>query len=108
MKKIKNIVWVVIALSFVGYLTFKIGQRALKDQLLKKNAQITKAVIIGEKNYYGNERVKPEFSYSYQFEVNGKKYTGNSHNKTVSIGDSIEIEYVKGIPSLNKPLHPNE
>ncbi len=108
MKKFRNGLWIFIALGFVSYFIFKVGQRAIKEQLLIKNAQITKAVIIDKKNYLVNDDVKPQFTYSYQFEINGKKYTGNSHNKTVSIGDTIEIEYVKGLPSLNKPLHPNE
>jgi hypothetical protein len=102
MKKTKNIFWIFIALIFVFYFIFKVGERVIKDHLLKGHSQTTKAVIIDEKNYFGNQRVKPEFSYSYQFEVDGKKYTGNSFNKTISIGDTLEIEYVKGMPSLNR------
>jgi hypothetical protein len=108
MKKIRDRLWVFIALGFVGYFIFKIGQRSFTTQLLKSNAQITKAVIIDQKNYNPNDDVKPGFTYSYEFEIDGKKYFGDSHNKNVSVGDTIEIKYVKGLPSLNRPLHPNE
>lgn len=97
-----------VALGCLGFILFKIGERVIVDQLLKKNGQITKAVIIDKKNYNGNDNVKPGFTYFYQFEIDKKKYTGNSHNKKVSIGDTIEIQYVKGFPCLNKALDPNE
>ena len=108
MKKLKGVFWFLVALGFVSFFVFKIGERAFTNQLLKRNGQIIEAVIINKRNYNGNDKVKPGFIYSYQFEVNGKKYTGNSHNKTVTVGDTIEIEYVKGLPILNRPLYYNE
>jgi hypothetical protein len=108
MKKIKDFFWVVIGLAFVCFFIYKVGIRVLSDHLLKKNAQKTKAVIIDEKNYQVNQPVKPKFSYSYQFEINGKKYFGNAHDPSLKIGDTIEIEYVKDYPSLTKPLYPKE
>ena len=65
-----------------------------------------KAVIIDEKNYLGNNPVKPVYSYSYRFTIGGITYTNDSHNTNLKVGDSIEVEYVKNSPSLNKPLNP--
>jgi len=86
----------------------QVTKRALTDHMLGNNAQHTKAIIIDEKNYEPNQPVKAEFSYSYMFIANGKQYTGNSHNTKLSIGDTVEVEYVKSWPSLNRPLHPTD
>ena len=56
----------------------------------------------------GNQPVQPEFSYSYEFIVNGEKYTGNAHDITLSIGDTLDVEYNKEMPTINKPLNPKE
>lgn len=56
----------------------------------------------------GNHPVDPQFSYSYQFEIDGEKYTGNSHDPTPMVGDTVEVEYNKDHPGINKPLHPKE
>jgi len=108
MKKIKDIAWVVVGIAFICFFTYKVAFRVLRDHLLKNNSQTTKAVIINEKNYEVNQPVKPEFSYSYQFEINGRKYFGNAHDPSLRIGDTIEIEYVKDYPRMSKPLHPKE
>ncbi|RZK70502.1 MAG: hypothetical protein EOO85_20975 [Pedobacter sp.] len=70
--------------------------------------QRTEAVIIDEKNFMVNQPVDPDFSYSYQFVVNGEKYTGNAHDISLKIGDTVEVEYNKDYPNINKPLHPKE
>jgi hypothetical protein len=107
-KKIKNIGWSILAFLFIGFFIYKVTKRALTDHLLINNGLIIKAIVINEKNYNGNEDVNPTFSYSYQFEIDRKKYTGNSHDPTLNIGDTIDVEYVKNCPSMNKPLHPKK
>lgn len=108
MNKVKNIAWIALGIALVGFFIYKVARRSLTDHLLQDNAQKAKAVIIDEKNSMGNQPVKPKFSYSYQFEVNGEKYTGNAHDTTLKIGDSVEIQYDKEHPSINKPLHSRE
>jgi len=56
----------------------------------------------------GNQPVDPKFSYSYQFVIKDKSYTGNAHDTTLKVGDTVEVEYNKYHPSINKPLHPKE
>lgn len=107
-KKIKDIGWIILVFLFIGFFIYKVTKRALTDHFLKNNGLVIKAVVINEKNYNGNENVKPIFSYSYQFEINGEKYTGDTHDPTLRIGDTVEVEYVKNCPSMNKPLHPKE
>lgn len=108
MKKIKNIFWLLFGITIIVYFIFKVSKRYQTDHISKENIQYVKAVIIDEKNYNGNEPVKPTFTYSYLFYANGKSFKGVSHNRNLKIGDSIEIEFDKNNPNLNKPLNPTE
>ena len=108
MNKLKNIISVIFVIIVIGLVCYKTVVGVLTRHLLKTDAQHTKAVIIDELNYMGNQPVKPDFSYSYQFIVNGEKYTGNAHDATLKVGDTVEIEYNKDHPSINKPLYPKE
>ena len=92
----------------ICYFIFLVSKRFLTDNISKENIEYATAVIINEKNYNGNDRVKFTFTYSYLFYVHGKSFKGDSQNETLKIGDSIEIEYDKTNPNLNKPLHPTE
>jgi len=106
MKKIQNIFWLLLPVILVAYLIYKIAINSFTDHFLGSSPQYIKAVIIDEKNYEPNQPVRAGFTYSYQFKVNGKIYTGNSHDESVGIGDTIEVEYNKDHPRINKPLHP--
>lgn len=108
MNKIKNIAWIVIGIVIISFFIYKVARRTVTDHVLENNAQHTKAVIIDDRNYMGNQPVKPNFSYSYQFVINGQKYTGNAHDTALRVGDTVEVEYNKDHPSINKPLNPKE
>lgn len=108
MKKIINIFWIALGIGFFVFFIYKVTRRTISDHLLKQNPEHTKAVIINERNYNGNSRVKLDYTYSYLFKINGKEYTGDSHDTSLKIGDTIEVEYVKDSPNFNKPLHPKE
>lgn len=82
---------------------FEIGYRNFRSYFLVNNSISCKAVIINEKNYYGNSPVSQEFSYSYSFEVEGTIYKGNSNESTYKLGDTILIEYVSFYPNFNRP-----
>jgi len=106
MKKISNLFWILLGLSCFCYFIFLIGKRFLTDRISKSDIIYTKAVIINEKNFMGNRSER--FAYSYQFLINGEKYTGDSHDENLKVGDTVQIEYDKNHPILNKPLHPKE
>src|SRR5579859_6794944 len=108
MKKITNAFWILLPIVLIGYLIYKIAVNSFTDHFLGNDPKIIKAVIIDEKNYKGNEPVHPTFSYSYQFEVDSKKYIGNAHDPTLMVGDTVEVEYNKDHPGINKTLHPKE
>ena len=74
----------------------------------RNNAVHTKAVTIDDRNFAGNQPVKRKFSYSYQFIINSKKYTGNSHDTTLRVGDTVEVEYDKTRPYINRSLKTND
>ena len=107
-QKIKHIFWLVLGFAIIGFFIYKVARNVYTDHVLEHNAQHVKAVIIDKRNYLPNQPVKPEFSYSYQFVVNGEKYTGNAHDITLKVGDSCVVLYNKNCPGLNKPLNPKE
>lgn len=82
---------------------YEIGYRGLKNYFLKNKAIQCKAIIVNEKNYYGNSPVSHEFSYSYSFEIDGTIYKRNSNDSSLKLGDTILIEYVNFYPSFNRP-----
>ena len=108
MKKLKNIFWIMFGISIILYAVCKIAVNSITDPFLGEHPVQTKAVIINEKNYMGNQPVKPEFSYSYKFEVHGHKYTGNAHNNSLQVGDTVVVIYNSDHPAINKPLHPKD
>ncbi|AMR32542.1 hypothetical protein A0256_20820 [Mucilaginibacter sp. PAMC 26640] len=108
MDKIKNIFWIAIGVAIVGYFIYKVARNSFTDQFMGNAPQRTKAVIIDKKNFMGNQPVAPKFSYSYQFVVKGEKYTGNAHDTSLKVGDTVEVEYNKEHPNINKPLNPKE
>ena|SRR5450631_562503 len=105
MKRLMSLVYIVFGLYFCGLFIYKIFHRALTDYFLNKNAIITKAVIIDEKNYLPNSFVTFPFSYSYKFIKNGKFYKNDSHDTTLKAGDTVEVEYYNSWPRFNKALH---
>ncbi|MDP9082053.1 MAG: hypothetical protein M3O71_31950 [Bacteroidota bacterium] len=106
MKKAKNIFWLLLPVVIIGYFIYKVAMNSFTSHFLGSKPQVVKAIAIDEKNFMGNQPVDPKFSYSYSFEVDGKQYKGNSHDTTLRVGDTIEVEYNKDHPSINKPLHP--
>ncbi|QKG56253.1 hypothetical protein GKZ68_06110 [Hymenobacter sp. BRD128] len=77
---------------------------SIGNHYLRTEGVITEAVIIDEKNYFGNSPVSHDFSYSYQFAVDGKQYTGNSLNSKYAVGQIVKIKYVAGFPRFNEIL----
>jgi FtsP/CotA-like multicopper oxidase with cupredoxin domain len=108
LNKVKDIFWIAFAIVIFGILIYKTAMNSFTDHFLGDNPQKTKAVIINEKNYMGNQPVDSKFSYSYSFEVNGQQYKGNSHDMSLRVGDTVDVEYNKDHPGVNKPLNPKE
>jgi hypothetical protein len=95
----------VAGLFIVGIFMFKACRGLISAQLLKTRAIHVKALVIDKKNYNPNEDIPTGFSYSYRFYVDGKAYEGNALDKSLHIGDSVKVEYVRGWPSMNRAEH---
>ena len=108
MKKLKDIGWIIIAIGILCFFIYKVARNSFTDHFLGDKPQYTKAVIIDEKNFMGNQPVKPKFSYSYLFRVNDSEYRGNAHDTTLKVGDTVEVEYNKDQPGINRPVHPKD
>jgi hypothetical protein len=106
MKKLSDYFWIAIAVCCISLVIFKMVKRYRRDHIAKAYITRTNAVLINDKNYRGNRSF--EFSYSYTFKIGDKSYTGNSHDPSLEVGDTVEIEYNKNNPDLNRPLHPKE
>lgn len=108
-KRSTDKLWLVFGICLFTYCIYGLSKRALTEFLVDNKAIHTKAVIINKENVYPNQRgINPKFSYSYQFEVAGTKYTGDSHDISLKVGGSIEVKYNKNLPFFNKPLHPKD
>lgn len=108
-KKISDYFWSLATIVVILYVTFKFGYAILNNNLVDEKAIHITAVVIDEENYYPNQHIAPyRFSYSYEFEVGGKKYKGNSHDESLMVGDSVEVKYYEHCPYFNKPVHPKE
>lgn len=104
MKKLTDIAWI-FGIIVIGFFIYEITKKWRANYTYNDNLERTKAVITDNQNYNGNQPVQPAYSHSYSFKIKGKTFTGNSHDSTLKIGDTIDIEYDKNIPELNKPLH---
>jgi hypothetical protein len=88
---------------------FKFTGNLFTNFLLNHYGEVTRAIIIDELNYKKNPTSSSsKFSYSYVFAVDEKKYKNDSEDTTFKVGDTIEIEYYKNDPNINKPLHLNK
>ena len=108
MKKVKTFITILVVLAVFGSFFYLILRRTVSDYLLRNHSVHAKAIVIDEKNYEPHSYVTHDFTYSYKLVVNGHEYTNNSHDQNARIGDSIEVEYVKGWPGFNRSLHPTD
>ena len=108
-RKLSDKLWIIMGICLFTYCIYVLSKRVLTDYFVDENACHTKAIIINEENVFPNQRgINPKFSYSYQFEVDKKEYTGDSHDATLKVGDKVEVKYNKVFPCFNKPVHPKE
>lgn len=102
--KYKDVVFLEIVFFVIIMVVHKVIGEDLQHYFQKHDIKRTKAIVIDEKNYRGNQHVDFEYSYSYLFTVNGKQYTNDSHDYSLKIGDSVDIEYDNNWPKYNRLL----
>jgi hypothetical protein len=93
-----------MVLSLPGYIIYILVGGYQYGCALEKGTIRTKAVIIDERNYFGNSPVTQQYSLSYLFQVGNSNYKGNSRKSSVQVGDSIWIEYAPSDPSISQPV----
>jgi len=97
-KKIKDR-WILIVFAWIIlYFPLLAIRNKIKKSLLDDNSIKAKAVIVDEENYFGNSPVSHDFSYSFEYIVEGEKYRKDSNDRELKIGDSISIEYLPIYP----------
>ena len=104
LKKIKDL-WVLILIGIIViYSLFGIIKGQLIDYYLDNYSETINAIVINEKNYYVNNKVSNDFSYSYEFIFEEDKYKNDSQERNLTIGDSLVIEYYRNYPNFNRML----
>lgn len=88
----------------VGLFTYKFIHAEIESRLLDNECPQVTAIIIDEKNFFGNSPVSQDFSYSYAFKLDGKTYRGDSFDRKFKVGDTIRVKYVKSFPTMNEPV----
>jgi hypothetical protein len=83
---------------------YNVSFRLIETSLLGSKGVTTYGVITKEKHAIANSKVSNEtsYNYGYEFEVDKKIYTGNSHTREFSIGTQVKIEYVPFYPQMNR------
>jgi hypothetical protein len=76
-----------------------------REQLNTDKKNVVTAIVTAEKYILPNHKVSFPFTFGYKFQVDGKVYSGNTHDEKYVTGDSILIEYVVGKPEYNSPLN---
>ena len=104
LKKIKEL-WVLILIGIIViYSLFGVIKGQLRDYYLDNYSETINAIVINKKNYYVNNKVSNDFSYSYEFIFEGDKYKNDSQERNLTIGDSLVIEYYRNYPNFNRML----
>ncbi len=107
--RLSDRIYLLAGFALFVYGLYNFGYAILNNQLVDENAIQIKGVIINEENVLPNGgHIGHQFTYSYEFVVNGAKYKGNSQDQSLKVGDSVEVKYYKGCPYFNKPAHPKE
>jgi hypothetical protein len=99
-----SLLGILLTLGIFGYFAFLLGTGAIRQRQLESTDTTAHAVVIDEKNHFGNSPVNRQFSYSFEFTVGGKKYTGNTRDTKCRVGDIIRIKYVPTNPTFNEKL----
>lgn len=73
------------------------------NYLLDESSIQIEATIINDKNILSKRAINPEFTYSYQFSINGNDYFGDSKNQKYKVGNKIRVEYWSSCPDVNRP-----
>jgi hypothetical protein len=106
-RKIGGLIFLASAVLLISFV-YGVVKGIMRAHYLKSRPVFIKAVIIDKRNYNPNESIPTGFSYSYRFLLDGKVYEGNALDKSLRVGDSVEVEYVRGVPSLNRAVHSKE
>ncbi|OIN55914.1 hypothetical protein [Arsenicibacter rosenii] len=101
---VKNFFGLLFLFGIPAYWIYLIYINNSRSKTLDGKTNKVKAVIINEKNFYGNSPVTQTFSYSYQFKIGLVDYKGDSQDPDLSIGDSILIKYSIENPDFNEPV----
>jgi hypothetical protein len=97
----KDTIHMTLLFLFFGYFIIMCNQHPLLDKY-----GVTAIGYVSEETYTpGNSKVMDKSSLlnGYYFEVEGKTYVGNAHQKGLPTGIPLEIEYLPIYPSMNRP-----
>lgn len=94
-------IFYILLFFFIIFYCFRLK---IYNSILNSNSKITEASIINEKNILGKGVITQTFTYSYEFNIEGNSYRGDSKNEDYKIGNKIEVEYWPNWPFINRPV----
>ena len=96
-----------LLLAVPSYFIYILGQELIRSRRLDSSGIIARALVIDDKNYWGNSPVSRTYSCSYSFEVEGKKYIGDTRTTECRPDQIVSIEYVPDCPRFNRMVKAN-
>ena len=102
-----NWVGLVIGVGVFSWAIKTCVYNTIRNNALEGKTSQIRAIVIDEKNFYGNSPVSRTFSCSYRFILNGKVFIGDTRDPDLHVGDSLTIKYVPESPEYNEPISPD-
>lgn len=91
----------IILVAILLYVAYDLISPSVYDYLLVRHGTCTKAVLTSSTIHVKYHKA----DFVYEFTIDGKAYRGNSlETDTAKVGDSVEIAYLKSMPSANRPI----
>lgn len=103
LKKIKSKLILLIYAIIIILVCLYAFRYKIYNYLLDKESLQIEAIITVDKNILSKSAIDPEFTYSYEFSVNGSYYYGDSKNQKYKVGNKINVEYWPYWPKVNRP-----
>lgn len=101
----------IFLLAVFLYFIYTFFKWPIQDYYLNRYGVVVIGEIINERGSNGKsgqfrkENNGDAIAYCYSFNLNGKRYIGDSQSSNYKIGDTIKVIYIKSIPFINRPFY---
>jgi hypothetical protein len=95
---------IILPLLCILYCFYGILSNLFGNYIMDNSPKFTSGHITNEKYIIANTKIITDKShtYGYEFQINNKIYTGNSHRRDLPVNYQVNIEYVSFFPYWNR------